>query len=58
VSVSGYNLTILVNGVRRLFKKSSKFFVLGLSLWLIFGFVALAGASASIIHAAVVSVLV
>lgn len=58
VAVSGYNLTILVNGVRRLFKNSSKFFVFGLSLWLIVGFVALAGASASIIRAAVVSILV
>lgn len=58
VAVSGYNLTILVSGIRRLFRGSSKFFVFGLSLWLITGFIIVAGASASIMRAIVVSVLV
>ncbi|HSX14848.1 MAG TPA: ComEC/Rec2 family competence protein [Candidatus Saccharimonadales bacterium] len=58
VAVSGYNLTILVDGVRRVFRNSSKFFVLALSLWLIGGFVAVAGASASIVRAGAVSILV
>lgn len=58
VAVSGYNLTILVNAVRRFLKRSGKFFVLAVSLWLIIGFVAVAGASASIVRAAVVSILV
>ncbi len=57
VAVSGYNLTIIVDGVRRWLKGSSKFLMLGLSLWLIGGFVVVAGASASIVRAAVVSTL-
>lgn len=57
VAVSGYNLTILVEATKRWLGKSGKFFTLALSLWLIAGFVLVAGASASIVRAAVVSVL-
>jgi ComEC/Rec2-related protein len=57
VAVSGYNLTILVNAVRRLLRRASKFLVFGLSLWLIFGFTLAAGISASIVRAASVAML-
>lgn len=56
VAVSGYNLTILIRGVSRL-KLGSKYQKLVLSLALIAGFVLITGFSASIVRAALVSVL-
>jgi competence protein ComEC len=56
VAVSGYNLTILVRGVGRL-KLGSKYQKLVASLILITGFVLITGFSASIVRAALVSVL-
>jgi competence protein ComEC len=57
VAVSGYNLTIIVVALRRILKKTSQFVALALAFWLIAGFVAVAGASASIVRAALVSSL-
>lgn len=56
VAVSGYNLTIIVRAVSRL-KLGSKFQKLAVSLALIGGFVLVTGFSASIVRAALVSVL-
>ena len=56
VAVSGYNLTILVRGVGRL-KLGSKYQKLITSLGLIIGFVLITGFSASIVRAALVSIL-
>lgn len=56
VAVSGYNLTILIRGVGRL-KLGSKYQKLMLSFALIAGFVLVTGFSASIIRAALVSIL-
>jgi competence protein ComEC len=56
VAVSGYNLTILVQGVGRL-RLGSKYQKLLLSLALIATFVLITGFSASIVRAAIVSVL-
>jgi competence protein ComEC len=56
VAVSGYNLTIIVRGVSRL-KLGSKYQKLIVSLSLIVGFVLVTGFSASIVRAAIVSVL-
>jgi competence protein ComEC len=56
VAVSGYNLTILVRGVGRL-KLGSKYQKLVTSLALITGFVLITGFSASIVRAALVSIL-
>jgi competence protein ComEC len=56
VAVSGYNLTILVRGVGRL-KLGSKYQKLAISLSLIGSFVLITGFSASIVRAALVSVL-
>lgn len=56
VAVSGYNLTILVRGVGRL-RLGSKYQKLIVSLALIAGFVLITGFSASIVRAALVSVL-
>jgi len=56
VAVSGYNLTILVRGIGRL-KLGSKYQKLILSLGLIITFVLITGFSASIVRAAIVSVL-
>jgi competence protein ComEC len=56
VAVSGYNLTILVRGVGRL-RLGSKYQKLLLSLALIVSFVLVTGFSASIVRAALVSVL-
>ncbi len=56
VAVSGYNLTILVRAVERL-RLRSKYQKLLASLVLIAGFLAVTGFSASIVRAAVVSVL-
>jgi len=56
VAVSGYNLTILVRAASRL-KLGSKYQQLLLSLSLIAGFVLMTGFSASIVRAAIVSIL-
>ncbi len=57
IAVSGYNLTIILHASRRLFGKRSKRLATFLSLALIAVFLLLAGASASIVRAAIVSVL-
>jgi hypothetical protein len=56
VAVSGYNLTIIVRGIGRL-RLGSKYQKLVLSLALILGFVLVTGFSASIVRAAIVSIL-
>lgn len=57
IAVSGYNLTIILQASRRLFGKRSKRLSTFLSLGLIAIFLLLAGASASIVRAAIVSML-
>lgn len=57
VAVSGYNVTILARAVPRLKISRSKFQQLALSLILIGGFVLVTGFSASIVRAAIVSLL-
>ncbi len=57
IAVSGYNLTIIVNALNRLLGKSSKRITLILIAVLATGFVVLAGASASIVRAYIVSML-
>lgn len=56
VAVSGYNLTIIVQAVRRLLGKKSAYQSVAFSLFLITGFVAITGGSAPINRAVVVSV--
>ena len=55
VAVSGYNLTIIMRGVKRLLKNRSKYQITALSLVLIGVFVLATGFSASIVRAALVS---
>jgi competence protein ComEC len=57
IAVSGYNLTIILHASRRLLGKRSKRIATFLSLGLIGVFLLLSGASASIVRAAIVSVL-
>jgi competence protein ComEC len=57
IAVSGYNLTIILHASRRLLGGQSKRIATFLSLGLIAIFLLLAGASASIVRAAIVSVL-
>ncbi len=57
IAVSGYNLTIILHASRRLLAKQSKRLSTTLSFSLIAIFLLLAGASASIVRAAIVSVL-
>lgn len=57
IAVSGYNLTIILHASRRLLGKRSKRIATFLSLALIVVFLLLAGASASIVRAAIVSML-
>jgi competence protein ComEC len=57
VAVSGYNLTIIMRGTRRLLRKRSKYQSTILSVLLIVLFLLLTGFSASIVRAALVSVL-
>jgi competence protein ComEC len=57
IAVSGYNLTIILHATQRLLGKRSKRISTFLSLTLIAIFLLLAGASASIVRAAIVSVL-
>ncbi len=57
IAVSGYNLTIILQASRKLLAKRSKRLSTFLSLGLIAVFLLLAGASASIVRAAIVSLL-
>lgn len=57
IAVSGYNLTIILHATRGMFGKYSKRIGTGLSLCLIAVFLLITGASASIVRAAIVSVL-
>jgi competence protein ComEC len=55
VAVSGYNLTIIIQAVSRIFDRWSLFVTTAFCFWLIFGFLLVAGFSASIVRAAMVS---
>lgn len=57
VVASGYNLTVLVRLARRVFERVSKFQATAVSLGLVIGFVAVAGFSASMVRAALVTIL-
>jgi len=57
IAVSGYNLTILLEATRRVLGSHSKVVSTFAALALVFGFLLVAGTSASIVRAAVVSVL-
>jgi competence protein ComEC len=57
IAVSGYNLTILLEASRRVLGKSSKLLSTVIAVVLIFGFLLIAGASASIVRAAVISLI-
>ncbi|MEO7617473.1 MAG: ComEC/Rec2 family competence protein [Candidatus Saccharibacteria bacterium] len=57
VAVSGYNLTIIVRATERLFLRFGRGIALIISLWFIAGFLAVTGASASIVRAAMVSIM-
>ncbi len=57
VAVSGYNLTIMVNLAHRLAKQRSKYQATMLTLGLVLLFLAITGSSASIVRAALVSLL-
>jgi competence protein ComEC len=57
VAVSGYNLTIIVAAAHRLLERFGRGIALAASLWLIGGFLAVTGASPSIVRASLVAVL-
>lgn len=57
IAVSGYNLTIIMRATRRLLRKRSKYQATALSLLLIGLFLLVTGFSASIVRAAIVSML-
>lgn len=57
IAVSGYNLTIILRAGQQLFGRTSRRLAVVLSLLLIGVFLLLAGASASIVRAAIVSML-
>jgi len=57
IAVSGYNLTIMLDFARKRFGKRSKLGATLGALGLMLGFIAITGASASIVRAAVVSVI-
>jgi competence protein ComEC len=57
IAVSGYNLTILVQAARRIVAPVSTFVATAASLWMIAGFLFVTGFSASIVRAALVSLL-
>ncbi len=57
VAVSGYNLTILIQFIRRFMRDRSKYQSIVLMLSLIGLFVAMTGSSASIVRASIVSIL-
>ncbi|TAK89193.1 ComEC family competence protein [Patescibacteria group bacterium] len=55
VAVSGYNLTILAQAAQRICGRFSLFVATAVTLWLVAGFVGIAGFSASIIRASMVA---
>lgn len=55
IAVSGYNLTIIIQAMRRLLVRISTFSATAASLWMIGGFLLVTGFSASIVRAALVS---
>lgn len=57
VAVSGYNLTIIVDFIKRISSRLSRFQVLFLSSLLIYGFILITGFSPSIVRASIVSIL-
>jgi competence protein ComEC len=57
IAVSGYNLTIMLHAAEKLFVRRSKRLTAALALGLIVVFLQMTGASASIVRAAIVSVL-
>lgn len=57
IAVSGYNLTVLLEAAKRLLGGRSKLLYAVLSLLLIGGFLLVAGTSASIVRAAVISII-
>jgi hypothetical protein len=57
IAVSGYNLTILLQASRKLIGDKSKVVSTAVALVMIFGFLLIAGTSASIVRAAVISIL-
>ncbi|HUP26615.1 MAG TPA: ComEC/Rec2 family competence protein, partial [Candidatus Limnocylindrales bacterium] len=57
IAVSGYNLTIIMGGVRRVLRKRSKYQTTAISIALIGLFLLTTGFSASIVRAAIVSIL-
>ena len=57
VVASGYNLTILVRAVKRLFEKRSRYLTVFLSALLILGFMAVTGLSPSMMRAGLVACL-
>jgi len=57
IAVSGYNLTILLEASRRVLGDRSKVLSTAAALALIFGFLLIAGTSASIVRAAVISII-
>jgi competence protein ComEC len=57
IAVSGYNLTVLLEAARRLLGGRSKLLYTALALLLITGFLLVAGTSASIVRAAVISII-
>jgi competence protein ComEC len=57
IAVSGYNLTILLEASRRVLGNRSKVLSTAVALTLIFGFLMVAGTSASIVRAAVISIV-
>lgn len=54
IAVSGYNLTVIVQAVRRIFEKRSAYQSVAFSVLLIAGFIVITGGSAPIVRAAVV----
>lgn len=57
IAVSGYNLTVLLEAAKRLLGGRSKLLYTALALLLISGFLLVAGTSASIVRAAVISII-
>lgn len=55
VAVSGYNLTIIINAVRRLSRKLSRFQTVMISGGLLYGFLLITGFSPSIVRASLVA---
>lgn len=55
VAVSGYNLTVIIDALRRVFRKGSRYQILVFSLLLIGVFLLFTGYSPSIVRAAIVS---